>query len=268
MTAHLRIHVQSLQGVTFLKTSYAEPPFKICDITENKKHKTLRLMLMSSSPGILNADAYEISVNLGPGTCLQLHTQAYQRLFTMTHFASHATSVSMADHSSFCYIPHPVVPHKNSSYESRMDVHLSAGCTLIYGEVLTCGRKLNGEVFTFSKYQSTSRIFLHGKLCIKENLLLQPALINPSSVGQLQQYTHQASMVCLHPGISVQSLIEELYILLKDEEEISIGITSAPINGILLRVMGQRAEQLFHILKRVATTVLQKHSHKSLAYAI
>ena len=268
MNAKLEIEVANINGITFLKKSYADKPFKLANITENKNGRTVRLMLMSSSPGILEADAYKISIELQADSCLQLHTQSYQRLFTMQKAATQHATVRMGSSSSFCFIPHPVVPHKDSSFQSATDIYLSPGCSLIFGEVLTCGRKLNGEVFSFAKYHSVNRIFLNEKLIIKENLLMEPALINPRAIGQLQSYTHQASLVCLDPEIAVKELTQQLYVLLADEPGISLGISSAPVTGIIVRVMGQKAEQLFNILKLLASTVLHMRSPKSIAYAI
>ena len=97
---------------------------------------------------------------------------------------------------------------------------------------------------------------------------MQPAIIDPAVIGQLQGFTHQASLICLDSRINARELIAQLYALLGDEQNISLGITAAPVNGIILRVLGQKSEQLFEILKRVASAVLQMHSQKSVAYAI
>ena len=40
-------------------------------------------MLMSSSPGILDEDKYLMKIEVAEGCALKLHTQSYQRLFTM-----------------------------------------------------------------------------------------------------------------------------------------------------------------------------------------
>ena len=55
----------------------------MANITEDKTGATLQLMLMSSSPGILDGDEYKIKIELEENCSLQLHTQSYQRLFNM-----------------------------------------------------------------------------------------------------------------------------------------------------------------------------------------
>jgi len=62
MIAKLHIETISKKGITCLKQSYCTPPFKVANITEDKSSNRLQLMLMSSSPGILDDDEYELKI--------------------------------------------------------------------------------------------------------------------------------------------------------------------------------------------------------------
>ncbi|MEP6594582.1 MAG: urease accessory protein UreD [Ginsengibacter sp.] len=95
------------------------------------------------------------------GCSLQLHTQSYQRLFAMKKSAFQILKVQQAAGSSFCFLPQPVVPHETSDFSASNKIFLTDNCSLVWGEVLTCGRKLSGEVFKFSKYQSITEIFIN-----------------------------------------------------------------------------------------------------------
>src|SRR5664279_4889014 len=178
MIASLYIQTAYRENRTYLKSAYFNPPFKVADITEDKNANQLHLMLMSSSPGILDDDHYQLKIELEQGCSLQLHTQSYQRLFNMKRSASQSLEVYLSPHSSFCFLPHPSVPHEASVFISTNKIYLTQNCSLVFGEILTCGRKLNGEVFLFSKYHSITEVFLQNKLIIKENLLIEPATIN------------------------------------------------------------------------------------------
>ncbi|MFL5809567.1 MAG: urease accessory protein UreD, partial [Flavisolibacter sp.] len=81
MISTLHIQTAARNGKTFLKNSYVSPPFKIADITESRACNDLRLVVMSSSPGILDGDQYQLSVELSEYSSLSLETQSYQRLF-------------------------------------------------------------------------------------------------------------------------------------------------------------------------------------------
>ena len=141
----------------------------------------------------------------------------------------------------------------------------------MFGEVLSCGRKLNGEVFKFSKYHSVTEIITSGKLIVKENLRAAPSLVNVNLVGQLEGYTHQASFTCVSditPGIT---LIDSIYDLLLDEINICFGITALPENGFNIRILGHKAEQLYLLHNSIATHIMafrsNKLSNKITAYA-
>jgi urease accessory protein len=268
MIAQLDMQVASMNAITFLQRCYCTTPFKVANITGAKNEPTLRLMLMSSSPGILDADEYKIKIELGKSCSIQLHTQSYQRLFTMKEQATQCTDVHLDKDAAFCFIPHPVVPHSKSSFTARNNFFLAENCSLIFGEVLTCGRKLNGEVFSFSKYHSITQVYRNGKLLIKENLLMQPDFMNVNAIGQLQGFTHQASLIYLSETAEIKTLIPQLYELLSPQQELSVGITAAPVNGLIVRLLGQKAEQLFDCLKLIAGCLPQTNSIKPIAYAI
>jgi urease accessory protein len=182
---------------------------------------------------------------------LQLHTQAYQRLFNMKHGATQQMNVHLQDGASFCYLPHPSVPHEKSIFTSRNNFYLGNNCQFFFGEILTCGRKLNGELFLFSKYQSISNIYINDKLVIKENFLMQPSIINVRAIGQLEGYTHHASVIYLQEGVDIKNMQQQLIELLSTERNIEVGITAAPVNGLLIRLLGNGAEQLYNCLQHM-----------------
>jgi urease accessory protein len=264
MIAQLHIETKLRDGITYLKKSYFTPPFKLADVREDKRDKTLQLMLMSSSPGILDGDEYHIKIDLDKNCSLKLLTQSYQRLFSMKGVASQKLEINMAPGSSFCYLPHPTVPHENSDFTSKSKIFLSDNCSLIWGEILTCGRKQNGEVFKFSKYHNLTEIYLNQKLIIKENLLIKPLQIDVNAIGQLENYTHQASLIYLNESCDVKALKFDINTFLSIQTNIDYGITETPKNGLLVRILGYKGEQLHHCLNSIATIIDQP---KTIAYA-
>ena len=255
MIAELQIKVTASGSASFLQNSYCTTPLKVMNITEERNSKQLHLMLMSSSPGILDGDRYNIKIDVAENASLHLHTQAYQRLFQMKGEAKQQLNVDIANGASFVFLPHPSVPHRQSSFVSRNTFYLGNYNLFIFGEVLTCGRKLNGEAFLFTKYHSITEVYSHNKLVIKENLLMQPATINVQAIGQLEGYTHQASMIYLEENIDVKNLQSLIIQLLVAEKNIEMGITTAPISGLIIRLLGNGAEQLYNCLQRIYTLI-------------
>ena len=265
MKAKLDIETGLRNGTSQLKQYYATPPFKIANLTEGRKEK-LRLMIMSSSPGILDGDEYSIQIRIGQGSSLQLETQAYQRVFQMNSGAAQCIEVNMEKDSFFSYLPHPLVPHKGSCFTAKNKLYLSGGCTLCWGEIHTSGRKLNGESFLFSKLQNLTEIYLDQKLVVRENLLLMPGMLDIHGLGQMEGFSDQASLIFLKNDFPIPPAIEKINQILADYDEIEFGCTSLPINGLLVRIVGNRAEQLFDCFQLLAS-YLQDLAVKNFVYA-
>lgn len=254
MKSKLQIQTSLYNGITQLGNCYFSPPFKVMNITEDKTGKLLHLMLMSSSPGILDEDEYEMRIDVIENGSLQIHSQSYQRLFNMVKGAKQTMEVHLQDNASFTYLPYPSVPHENSIFKAINKIYLNKNCNLIWGEILTCGRKLKGEVFTFSTYHNCTELYLYNKLIVKENLLMQPLLTNPSSMGQLEGFTHQANLILIiNKTIVVEEFSDTIHEYLHNQTAINFGVTTIPSNGIIVRILGYKAEQLYDCLKHIAS---------------
>lgn len=261
MRSHLHIQVAERNGITYLKQNYCTPPFKVANITEDKQAGPLHLMLMCSSPGILDGDDYQLKINIEENAHLRLHTQSYQRLFNMKHGASQKQEVYLQKNASLIYIPHPAVPHKQSIFTTSNKIYLEENNRLIWGELLTCGRKLNGEHFDFIKYHSITDVYVGGRLAIKENWLVQPGITNVQAIGQWEGYTHQASLLLLDSKESISQYYEHINHFLQQQQDIAFGISTLPHHGFIVRILGYKAEQLFNCLNHIAKLTTQNYRH-------
>ena len=254
------VHIETVlrNERTILKKTFCEAPFKIADITEDKTQKDLRLMIMSSSPGMLDGDEFNFRFQLGERTNLKFYTQSYQRIFQMKKGALQVINVRAEQGASFVYFPHPVVPHKDSMFTSRNRIFLAAGCSLIWGEVINCGRKLNDEIFQFGRYHGLTEIFFNERLVVKENLFLVPSVMKLPGLGHMEGYTHCASLLYLNETAAVAELLQRVADDLQDEEGIDFGVSTLPVNGLVVRLLGHKAEHLFALLNRLAERIEAK----------
>lgn len=262
LTATVHAEAMVRDGKTVLASSFCDAPFKLADITEDRKSSQLRLMLMCSSPGVLDGDNYQFRLVVGRNAALRLETQSYQRIFEMKQGASQHFSVTLKAGASFTYLPHPVVPHKASAFTAKNKIYLDEDCSLVWGEVVSCGRKLNDEIFQFNSYHSLTEIFLKGKLVVKENLYLNPLEMKLANLGHMEGYTHQATLLCIHPDLDVAVLSEVLLHESTRYQSVSFGVSALPVNGVVVRMLGYKAEVLFAAVKQLAETVqiASKHS--------
>ncbi|GAC1388910.1 MAG: urease accessory protein UreD [Ginsengibacter sp.] len=251
MNAQLNIETGLRKDKTFLKDLFFSQPYKIANISEDVNDPTLYLMLMSSSPGVLDNDNFYIQISVVANTSLSLRTQSFQRLFSMKESATQKVNVTVNEHASFTFISHPAVPHKQSSFTNHNLIKLQKTSRLIWGEILTCGRKSNGEIFHFTQYQSITEVFVSDKLLLRENLFLVPAEDLFNQFGQLEGFTHQAVLIFIDEHAPIKELMDEVYNFLGNNKSIEFGITQLNNLGFVIKLLGNYAEELFKLLNSI-----------------
>lgn len=255
MNSQVSMHIARRDGRSYLARNYFTPPFKLANITEDLQDPYLHLMLMCSSPGVLDGDRQTIKITLEPNSRLCLHTQSYQRLFQMNTGASQDMEVHLAKGASFSWLPHPCVPHTNSIFAGTNRVFLGPRARLLWGEVLTCGRKLTGEVFAFSSYRMRTEVYITGRLALLENISLQPAAMPVNTLGQLGEFTHQASLLFIEEGGRVAEDTREQIAAYLAGQPLLYGLTEGPANSLIIRMLGHAAEEMYDHLRTIQNMI-------------
>lgn len=242
---------------TFLDKSFCTPPFRIVDITEDKKSPLAYLMTMSSSPGILDRDFHDIKITAGPYTSTILQNQAYQRIFQMNHGGRLNLEITLHEGSTLSFIQHPVVPHQQSVFNAVNRIYTSHNSELLFGEIITCGRKLSGEVFKFNHFQSLTEIFIEGKLAVKDNILIEPRHLDLAGIGQLEGYTHQATLYYMNQrDDSIEMPYNSAKKLLNDAEGIEYGISKTLGNTFIVRALADGGEKLLQTFRNIESEII------------
>lgn len=252
---HLHIIAGYKNDKTFLKHAFCKQPFKLSDITENKAGVSLQLTIRSSSPGIMDNDNYAIEIEIEPHAKVFITTQGYQRLFTMANKASQCTNVYLKNGSSLCFLPHPSVPHTYSNFSSTNNIYLGPRHNLLWSDIITCGRKLSGEIFKFSRYHNITNIYLDNKLVVRENVLMEPLIRSVHMLGQLEGYTHQSTLLFINDEAGMEKISAVCLEILSSFKEITFGISMLPINGLMIRILGHKGEQLFDCNKKLTSFI-------------
>lgn len=237
-------------GRSYLKDTYFTRPFRVANVSEHKTDPSLYLMVMSSSPGILDGDHYETEITIESNSRLQLQSQSYQRLFNMQAGAAQQQRIRLHANSVFSYVQHPVVPHEQSIFKSRTVITLEDNCALTFGEIITCGRKHSGEVFRFRSFQNITEVHYRNKLILKDNILMQPQLLSMEAIGQMEGYSHQATLFYVNTGVA-PDVKEACNAILEQEQGIAAGISSAGTYSTVIRILGNGGEQLFNCLRKI-----------------
>jgi len=249
MDSHLNIIASFKSGKSYIKDLYVSLPFRCVSVGQRKDDNKLYQMIMSSSPGILDGDHYHLDISLEKGASMQLQSQSYQRLFNMKDEALQEINIVMEDETSFAYVPHPVVPHEDSNFTSKAKINIGKNSQIIISEIITCGRKHYGEVFKLKRFQNLMEIYHDKKLIIKDNVLIQPDLIPINTIGNLEQYTHQGTLIFYSTKENVEKdhLIQTIIDHSEQfKDEMEIGVSAMEENGFVVRALGHGGEVMFN----------------------
>ncbi|WP_413997998.1 urease accessory protein UreD [Flavobacterium sp. W1B] len=260
MVSTLKIEVEERQGQSFLRDAFVMQPFRVTPVGQYKTDGAAYLMISSTSPGILSGDVYDIKVHVKKNARLQLQSQSYQRLFNMEGSASQVIAINMEKNTAFSYVPHPIVPHEDSNFKSINTINIEDGCELTISEIITCGRKHYGETFKYAHFQNLIEVYHHDRLILKDNVLLKPEIMPLNSLGLLEGFTHQGTLVYLNTKEEdVTELVEHFYTEMENLEAVSFGISEIQNNGFVIRILGNGGEQMFDFFKKVETFLWEKH---------
>ncbi|MFV2028756.1 urease accessory protein UreD [Neisseria sp. S1] len=265
MYSQLVLTTQVRNGRTSLQKNFTSPPLKLISLPPDA-NGMLRVVQMSSSPGLLGGDLIEISITLAAYSHLSLYTQAFTRVLEMNDGkqAEQHTHIRQEPHSHLCYLPHPLVLHANSTFIQYTEIELDDDCGLVYGEIIAAGRVLRGERFAFKRFSSHLCITYHGHKLITDNIQWYPERYQIDTIGQMEQYTHQLNLFYVHTALSPEEIrvlneriFEKLDEYTAEMNSLLWGVSQAAGCALCLRALSTEAQSLQNLLK-VTVTILQQ----------
>ena len=257
MQSKLTLSTHTRHGRTVLGDCFATPPLKLLTLPP-QPDGMLRAIQMSSSPGLLAGDCIRIDLALAEKSALHLATQAFTRVLSMHEggVAEQHHRISQAAGSRLIYLPHPLVLHRGSTLKQTTRIDLADNCTLLYGEITAAGRVLNHECFAFVYFSSQLHIHHRHKLLLTDNIQWQPARHPLQTLGQMEGYSHQASLFYAntHAQTALKPLLDALHQSLtpRFSDGLLLGMSLAADNIICLRALAHEAEKLELLLHNAA----------------
>ena len=119
-------------------------------------------MLMSASAGIMEGDRQEFTFDIKSGAHLEFISQSYDKVHQMNGgCAKRVTHIKVAENGTFFYDPQPMIPFKDSAFESKMKVELKDKTSRFWlSEIFSCGRYARGEM-TIHGFRSMASTLLN-----------------------------------------------------------------------------------------------------------
>ncbi|MBW3093018.1 urease accessory protein UreD [Bifidobacterium sp. 82T10] len=152
-----RLSTAFRHGRTKIDDVYFEAPFKLMTPFTNGRHSDFIVML--ASPGFLKGDEAHIELDFGPGTDSTIKTQSYEKVLdTDDGSASRTIDLTVRGDAKAVFLPFPVIPFRNSSFENRTTAHIAAESTFVYADVVTCGRVGMDERWAMRRFANRLRV--------------------------------------------------------------------------------------------------------------
>ncbi|WP_213411100.1 urease accessory protein UreD [Xylanibacillus composti] len=185
---------------TFLADRYHQAPLKISKTFPMEEGGQLAVYMMDASPGMLDGDRYDISMELEAGASVYLTNQSFTKIHPASGAGSRLTQhFQLGAGSLLEFFPEPMIPYARSRIDTHTRIELEEDAVLLFGDVVTPGRTHRNELFQYGLVDSKVEIFRNGRLTVWDRFLLQPAVHDVRGLAAFGSYTHMASMWILAP---------------------------------------------------------------------
>ncbi|MGD0298516.1 MAG: urease accessory protein UreD [Bryobacteraceae bacterium] len=250
MQLHLLFELDK-RGSTILRVKTQRPPWRVVRGFDAPSGERLA-HIHNVSGGILDSDALEWRVEVGPGAQAQLTSTGATRVYrsrARNRVATQRAIVTLGEDAYFEYLPDQLIPFAGSRFEQSTRIELARGASLIWWELIAPGRDASGELFGYESLASTFSVCACGEPVATERWNLVPQSRPLDSMARLGPYRYFASCyICrAGEGASYWRTLENELQLVADRSataDVSWGITSLRKHGLLIRGVAMSGRRL------------------------
>jgi urease accessory protein len=158
------------------------------------------------------------------------------------NYAAQTQSFTLADGAYLEFLPDPVIPHRRSRFISDTRMVVAPTATLLYAEVLHCGRKHHhrDEAFGFTVYDARiAATRPDGAGLFAERLLIEPARRDPRDTGVMGPFDVLGNAVLLTPQEHADRMLAALPAGIDAAAGLAFGACRLPNDaGVIYKVLG------------------------------
>jgi len=183
-------------GRTVVHTARARSPLRV--LLPRNHGDGAWAYLAGLGGGLVDGDAVALDVEVGPGACAMVGTQASTKAYRSPRGTEHALSARVAAGATLALVPDPVSLFAGARYAQRIDVALEdASATLVLLDAFTSGRAARGERWAFARYASRLRVTVGGRARAADALVLDPR--HGDLAARMGRFDAFATLVALGP---------------------------------------------------------------------
>lgn len=247
----VNIKTKKYRNKTIIEDVYFTAPFKIMRpfyIDDNY----MKIVVMSSSAGIMAGDTQEYNINVGQDTKLEVTSQSYEKIHKMNEGkAVRYCKINIEENAFLKYNPQPTIPFAESYFESKMEINLKDETSrVILTDIISCGRSNSGEKFEYKIYNSFMEVRCKDKIVYRDNTVYNPNSINMNGYGFFEGYTHLSNIFIGNFNYD-EKLIEEISKIIDEDIEVTGGVTFTKYNDISIKILGYSGQKLIFLGEKI-----------------
>ena len=219
--------------------------------------------IISNSGGVLQGDRNVVEIDMAPGSKAYVTTQAATRIHEMdANFATQLQTLTLGEGAYLEYLPHPVIPFRNSRFLQNTSIRIDPTATLIYSEILMPGRKYygTGETFSYDVFSSTVRAERpDGSPLFTEKFIIEPRAGAVSRLGAMGPFHVFGNVVVLTPRAHAERLFEMAEAGFNVDDGLAVGASRLPHDaGLVFKVLGMESAPVSARVRKIWSSVRQE----------
>lgn len=247
---------------SYISDSYYSQPLKMMNPFKWREHG-IKVYMMSSAPGLLEGDQYDIQINVEENAELWVTSQSYEKIYTSQKIGSkRLAQINVSNNSYLRYAPLPTIPYKDSIFDSNIVINLEGdSAKFSFIEVLTAGRinKRPEEIFAYKQYKSLVDIYKGGELIYRDNTNFKPDRSEMSGFGMYEGYTHLANILLINFEIE-DRVADTLRDMIKIKNTVSGGISRLYTGDLMVRLFGTTGQSVIELGEELLTYIEENNN--------
>lgn len=211
-------------------------------------------ILSSGGPNV-DGDRYRQHISLGPSASAYISTAAATKVAQMRHnYSSLNLKIELSEGAYLEYLPEPVIPCRHSRYNSHTLLTIHPEATLLYADIVLCGRKHHGESFDYDIFCASFRAFRpSGEELFAESQIHEPRRLKSALEGVMGDFDVRATAYLLTP----RRFSDQIYDLTPSlcDGEVRAAITRLPNDcGVKYMVLGSESGAVKRCLREFCSS--------------
>ena len=253
-TSEFKITTKTKEGTTYLDDAFFCAPLKMTRPFK-QDNGGIKVIMMSSSPGMMDGDVHDISIKALEGSKLWVTSQSYEKVHKIRYEEVKRNSHIKVDKDSYLkYLPLSTIPYADSRYNATTNIELEDDTSkLIMTEVISCGRYVNGEKFEYTYYKTLVDVTQQGELLYRDNSVFIPKDFAMEGIGMLENHTHLANILIFNFNLN-EDIIAKIRAVI-DESNFDGGLSITWSNDVVIRILGHSSQELIDISEKIIDIV-------------